>query len=156
LIANDFLSISIFFYWILRDIRLHQRCFERVGDLNPENLMAYKHDQYQPEEVFKPGFKEKILRFLKDSFKSDKCLINYTAINVPILPSTLSCNSIVYNNFAVCMSSVFIFWWTGVSFNTKSVTSISTDWSIQSKSIKSHLPIFIDWELQSQGVYLRN
>ena len=50
-------------YWLLRDtVRLHQRYFERVGDLN-----------------------QKIWRFFKDSFKSDKCLINYRAINVPIL-----------------------------------------------------------------------
>ena len=32
--------------------------------------------------------------------------------------------------------------------NETSVSSISTDWSIQSISIKSDLPIFIDWLLR--------
>ena len=34
------------------------------------------------------------------------------------------------------------------SINETSVSSISTDWSIQSISIKSDLPIFIDWLLR--------
>ena len=50
---------------------------ERVGDLNPENLAAYKPGQYQPSKKdFRPGFKEKV------RFKSDRCLINNTVINV--------------------------------------------------------------------------
>ena len=45
---------------------LHRRYFERVGDLNPENLAVYKPGQYQStEEDFKPGFKEKRRFFLK-------------------------------------------------------------------------------------------
>ena len=73
----------------------------------------------------------------------------------------LNCYSIV-NKFIVCMNSVLIFWWTDheqmwpryelmklvkikdKSINETSVSSISTDWSIQSISIKSDLPIFID------------
>ena len=59
------------------------------------------------------------------------------------------------------MNSVLIFWWTDEqmflpiwideigkiqdkSISQKSVSSISTDWSIQSISIKSDLLIFID------------
>ena len=45
--------------------------FERVVDLNPEKLGAYRPGQYKPsEEDFKPGFKEK-MRFFKDFFISD-------------------------------------------------------------------------------------
>ena len=78
-------------------------------------------------------------------------------------PSNLNCNSIV-NKFTVCMKSVFIFEWTveqmssdinpwnrkkkAKYINETSVSSISTDWSIQSISIKSDLPIFIDWLLR--------
>ena len=75
-------------------------------------------------------------------------------------PLTLNCHSIV-NKFTVCMNSVLIFWWTDEqmflpiwideigkhedkSINETSVSLISTDWSIQSISIKSDLPIFID------------
>ena len=77
-------------------------------------------------------------------------------------PLTLNCHSIV-NKFTVCTkyNSVLIFWWTDEqiflpiwideigknqdkSINETSVSSISTDWSIQSISIKSDLPIFID------------
>ena len=63
------------------------------------------------------------------------------------------------------MKSVFIFGWTDEQIylpiwideigknqdkwiNETSVSSISTVWSIQSKSIKSDLPIFIDWILR--------
>ena len=43
--------------------KLHRRYFARVGDPNPENMGAYKPDQYQPsEEDLNPGFKDKILR----------------------------------------------------------------------------------------------
>ena len=79
-------------------------------------------------------------------------------------PSTINCNSIV-NKFTACMKSVFIFGWTDEQIylpiwideigknqdkwiNETSVSSISTVWSIQSKSIKSDLPIFIDWILR--------
>ena len=80
-------------------------------------------------------------------------------------PLTLNCHSIV-NKFTVCTkyNSVLIFWWTDEqiflpiwideigknqdkSINETSVSSISTDWSIQSNQInqfKSDLPIFID------------
>ena len=45
--------------------------FERVVDLNPEKLGAYRPGQYKPsEEDFKPGFKEK-MRFFKYLFISD-------------------------------------------------------------------------------------
>ena len=45
---------------------LHERYFERVGDLNPEKLSTYLANiSHHWEEDFKPGFKEKILRFLK-------------------------------------------------------------------------------------------
>ena len=70
-------------------------------------------------------------------------------------PLTLNCHSIV-NKFTDC-----IFWWTDEqmflsiwideigknedkSINETSASLISTDWSIQSISIKSDLPIFID------------
>ena len=43
---------------------LHRRYFERVVDLNPEKMGAYRPGQYQPsEEDFKPGFKGKIRVF---------------------------------------------------------------------------------------------
>ena len=49
LIANDFLSIRIFIYRLLRDVtyiqldrpELHRRYSESGGDLNPKNLGAY-------------------------------------------------------------------------------------------------------------------
>ena len=56
-------------------MQLHPEPHRRYFNLNPENLSAYKPDQYQPsEEYFKLGFKEKISRSFKDLFKSDKCL----------------------------------------------------------------------------------
>ena len=73
---------------------------------------------------------------------------------------TFNCHSIV-NKFTFCMNSVLIFWWTDEqmflpmwideigknqdkSINEKSVPSISSDWSIQSISIKSDLLTFIN------------
>ena len=64
------------------------------------------------------------------------------------------------------MNSVLIFWWTDEhmfipiqidkigknqdkSIKKMSVSSISTDLSIQSISIKSDLPIFIDWQIDT-------
>ena len=80
---------------------------------------------------------------------------------------TVNCLSTV-NKFAVGMNSVLIFWWTDQqlffpiwndeigknqdkSINETSVSSISTDWSIQSISIKSDLLIFIDlyWQIDT-------
>ena len=125
---------------------LHRRYFERVGDLNPENLSAYKPDYYQPSE-------EDFKIFFNGLFKSDKCLIL----------QTLNCNSIV-NRFAVCMNSISIFLFheqmyllisideiaknQNKSINETCVSSISTDWSIQSISIKSDLPIFFDLSIE--------
>ena len=100
--------------------------FERAADLNREKLGKLKNPgQYRPsEEDFKAGFLKKDKVFSDFFLKSDNKLFD---------PSTLNCNSIV-NKFTVCMKSV----------NEKDVSSISTDWSIQSISIKSDLPIFID------------
>ena len=64
------------------------------------------------------------------------------------------------------MNSVLIFWWTDEhmfipiqidkigknqdkSIKKMSVSSISTNLSIQSISIKSDLPIFIDWQIDT-------
>ena len=86
-----------------------------------------------------------------DKQYSDKCLT---------LCVTFNCHSIV-NKFTACMNSVFMFWWTDEqiflliwinemgknqdkSINKTSVSLISTNWFIQSISIKSDLLIFID------------
>ena len=86
-----------------------------------------------------------------DKRYSDKCLT---------LCMTFNCHSIV-NKFTFCMNSVLIFWWADEqmflpmwineigksqdkSINEKTVSSISTNWSIQSISIKSDLLFFIN------------
>ena len=100
--------------------------FERAADLNREKLGKIKKPgQYRPsEQDFKAGFLKKDKVFSDFFLKGDNKLFD---------PSTLNCNSIV-NKLTVCMKSV----------NEKGVSSISTDLSIQSISIKSDLPIFID------------
>ena len=79
MIANDFYRfrfLSIDYSGIQLHPELQRRHFERVGNLNPENLTAYKPGQYQsPEKDFKPGFKKEILMFFKE-------LLKYTVINV--------------------------------------------------------------------------
>ena len=87
---------------------------------------------------------------------SDKCLT---------LCVTFNCHSIV-NKFTACMNSVFMLWWTDEqiflliwinemgknqdkSINKTSVSLISTNWLIQSISIKSDLLIFIDLSIMT-------
>ena len=74
---------------------------------------------------------------------------------------------LIVNKFTVCMNSVLIFWWTDgemflpiwideigknkdKSINETSLSSISTDWSIQSISIKplNDFSRFIDWQIR--------
>ena len=62
-----FIDFDIYLFTIPGPLKLHpdlhRRYFERVVDINPEKLGAYRPGQNQPyEEDFKPGFKEK-LRF---------------------------------------------------------------------------------------------
>ena len=93
MIADDFYRfrfLSFDYSGMQLHVELDRRYFERVGDLNPENLSAYKPGQYQPsEEDLKPGFNERILRCFKDLFESDKCLINNKVINVSSFDSQL-------------------------------------------------------------------
>ena len=93
---------------------------------------------------------------------TDKCLT---------LCVTLNCHSIV-NKFTFCMNSVLICWWKDEqmflpiwideigkiqdkAISEKSVSSISTDWSIQSISIKSDLLIFIDVSIDRSTNFYR-
>ena len=96
LIANDFYRfsfLSIDFFGIQLHPELHRGYFQKEGDLNPENLGKQKISRVETEptnlantshqkKVLNLVFKERILRFLKYLFKSDKCLINNTVINV--------------------------------------------------------------------------
>ena len=90
MIANDFYRfrfLSIDYSGIQLHPELQRRHFERVGNLNPENLTAYKPGQYQSSEKdFKPGFKKEILMFFKE-------LLKYTVVNVWSFDSQLQLNS---------------------------------------------------------------
>ena len=94
--------------------------------------------------------------FLKRFFlKSDNCLILRLSIATQLSTNLL----FAWNQFSFLNEQMnrYIFQYKSMksvkikinkSINETSVSSISTDWSIQSISIKSDLPIFIDWLLR--------
>ena len=69
-------------------------------------------------------------------------------------PSTLNFNSIL-NKFAVCMKSVFIFWWKDVSSDMKSMKSVKIIINRQKKKRVCHriLPIDRYNRYQSNHIY---
>ena len=137
--------------------------------------MKLKLGAYKPEESFKPGFDEKIrfFRFLsKNLLKSDNWLI------LRLSTATQSSTNLLFawNQFSFLNEQMNSYHYLPVqideigknldkSINETSVSSISTDWSIQSISIKSDLtifidlsidksvPIFIDWLLRDKSMF---
>ena len=80
--------------------------------------------------------------FLKDFFESDNCLILRLLI---IIATQLSTKLLfAWNEFSFLDEQMNRYILRNTSINETSAPSISTDWSIQSISIKSDLPIFID------------
>ena len=100
--------------------------------------------------------KTRFFRIFKKIFlKSDNCLILPLSIATQLSTNLL----LAWNQFSFldeqmnryifrCKSMKSVKPTKNKSINETSVSSISTDWSIQSISIKSDSPIFIDWLLQ--------
>ena len=105
--------------------------FKRVTDLNREKLGTYKPGQHQPsEEDFKPG---SFVSQLHLNCQKINCLHEFGQFYY------------LMNRCIFQYKSMNISRW----IDERNIKSpVSTDWSIQSISIKSHLPIFIGWLLQ--------
>ena len=132
---------------------LHRRYFERVAGLNSEKLGVIKPGQYQPPgEDFKPSFKQKITFFSKKVsvivWSFDFSIANKLSTNLPFSWIQFL---FFYEQMDWCISRYKSM--KSVKIKT-SVLSISTDWSIQSISIKSDSPILIDLSIDYSGCWV--